>query len=577
MSGDVRTRAALRAFAVAIAVAAVVDPTVTSRRATKPDVVVIAADSARDGAVATEVAAAIARSFAVARGPQSGAAASVVVGRSLPAAVALDAPIFAVAPSPDGPSVTFEKLAAPRTAPALSRVHVGAGLRVSDARGRSLDVTLRNGTVAVDQVTRAIEGDDDTLDVALSFVPASADPAVLQVVAHVDGAADARADALVDVIDRRWPVLFYDPRPSWMSTFVRRAVERDPRFVVTSRVVTSRNVATAAGNPPGRLDDLAALSLFDAVVVGSPAAMSADDAAGLDAFMRLRGGSVVLLLDDLAAGPHDRLIDAGRFNSTSGNQTVALRSSAADSSGLQATTFGWPIALPVGATTIAGGARPVVWSAPAGAGTLVVSGAFDAWRFRDPATSAFERFWQTTIANAANAAPGAVVARASNAVAAPGERLDIQISLRDEAIASRAIAGPIDAHVTVDSSADVAHAWPGALGELSARIRAPRTPGVHRIAFNAAGRRAEIPIVVGRDLHRVAPGSDAALRDWALASGGAVVPASRLATLPDLLRRAIRVEPRVVTWHPMRSAWWIVPFVLALSAEWWLRRRRGLA
>ena len=28
---------------------------------------------------------------------------------------------------------------------------------------------------------------------------------------------------------------------------------------------------------------------------------------------------------------------------------------------------------------------------------------------------------------------------------------------------------------------------------------------------------------------------------------------------------------------PMRSAWWLPPFALALAGEWWLRRRRGLA
>jgi hypothetical protein len=577
MTGDAGTRLALRALAIAIAVAAVVDPAITSRRTSRPDIVVIAADSARDAAVANDVANVVERSFTVARGPLSAAAASVVVGRSLPKGISLDGPIFAVGPADDRPSIAIEKLATPPSAPTLSRVRVEARIQATHARGKSIDVTLRNGTVAVDHVTRAIARDDDTLDVALTFVPPTADPAVLRVVAHVDGAADASGDALVNVLDRRRPVLFYDPRPSWTSTFVRRAVERDPRFVVSSRVVTSRNVATTAGNAPGRLDDLAALALFDAVIVGSPAAMSANDAAGLEAFMRMRGGSVVLLLDDLTAGPHDRLIDAGRFASTSGNQTVTLPSSSADSSGLQATSFAWPSTLPVGASAIAGGARPVVWSAPVGAGTLVVSGAFDAWRFRDPATSTFERFWQTTIANAAAATPEPIVVSTPTPIVAPGERLNVHAWLRDEAIASRSGAAPVDVRVTVDTTSDAAHAWPGSLGELDARLRAPQTPGVHRIEISAGGRRAELPIVVGRSMHPVAIRSEEALRDRALASGGAALSASMISTLPDLLTRAIHLEPRVVTGHPMRSAWWIVPFVLALSVEWWLRRRRGLA
>ena len=71
------------------------------------------------------------------------------------------------------------------------------------------------------------------------------------------------ADVLIDVREQRWAILFYDPRPSWMSTFVRRAIARDPRFAVTSRVVTSRNISTDAGQPPASLDDLATLELFD--------------------------------------------------------------------------------------------------------------------------------------------------------------------------------------------------------------------------------------------------------------------------------------------------------------------------
>jgi hypothetical protein len=38
-----------------------------------------------------------------------------------------------------------------------------------------------------------------------------------------------------------------------------------------------------------------------------------------------------------------------------------------------------------------------------------------------------------------------------------------------------------------------------------------------------------------------------------------------------------RAAPDVATTvHPMRSAWWIVPFAGLLCAEWMLRRRQGL-
>src|SRR6185436_1633434 len=98
--------------------------------------------------------------------------------------------------------------------------------------------------------------------------------------------------------ERRWTVLFHDPRPSWMSTFVRRSIERDSRFVVASRVATSRNVSASAGRPPAGLTDRRSLSVFDVIVVGAPDALSAADVASLEDFMRRRGGSVVLLVDD---------------------------------------------------------------------------------------------------------------------------------------------------------------------------------------------------------------------------------------------------------------------------------------
>jgi hypothetical protein len=93
---------------------------------------------------------------------------------------------------------------------------------------------------------------------------------------------------------------------------------------------------------------------------------------------------------------------------------------------------------------------------------------------------------------------------------------------------------------------------------------------------SAGGRGASLPFVVVPAPHRVTRGSDASLADQAHATDGAVVPASELGRLSTLLREAIRIEPRAITWHPMRSAWWIIPFVLALAGEWWLRRKRGL-
>lgn len=580
MTSDRLIRMSLRAAAIGIAIAALLDPAVASRRATKPDVAVLAADSANDTPLVNEVVRTIGKSYTTSRTAFSGAAATIVVGRARPsAAMALDVPLFAVAPG--GESIAIESLAVPRASPALARVRVLPTVHVKGARGKSVDVTLRDGAVAVDHFTQRVARDDDTLRTPLTFVPTAAGVASLRVVAHVDGTSDAIGDATIDVHERKWAVLFYDPRPSWTSTFVRRAIERDPRFVATSRVVTSRDINTDAGNPPGRLDDLAALSLFDAVVVGAPEAMSVNDAAGLEAFMRKRGGSVVLLLDEVAAGPHDRLMAVPGLSSATEKQLTTLPAAGYDSLRLQAMSIAWPSSLPPGARVIAGGARAVVWSEPVGAGNLVVSGALDAWRFRDPlSSSSFDAFWQVTIADAANASLAPISLVAANAVVAPGERVDVAATLRDEAIDGGGRGtGALRVRATIGGSADsgtTVDALPLAPGDLTMRVRAPGTPGVYHVALSVDGRRASAPIVVAANPHRVEPGAEAELRDWVRATGGEIVGASDIGRLPRLLGNAIRAQSRLVTWHPMRSAWWMLAFLFALAGEWWLRRRRGL-
>jgi hypothetical protein len=54
------------------------------------------------------------------------------------------------------------------------------------------------------------------------------------------------------------------------------------------------------------------------------------------------------------------------------------------------------------------------------------------------------------------------------------------------------------------------------------------------------------------------------------------VTPEHLADLERFLRETVAAPRAELVHHPMRSTWWIVPFVVCLSAEWWLRRRRGL-
>jgi hypothetical protein len=108
-------------------------------------------------------------------------------------------------------------------------------------------------------------------------------------------------------------------------------------------------------------------------------------------------------------------------------------------------------------------------------------------------------------------------------------------------------------------------------------VRAPDEPGTYRFAVTANGYRANVPMTVAEEGSAPAPDERDLLSVWARVQGGTVLPSSRLSELPRMIEQVVQPAARRVTWHPMRSAWWILPFALALAAEWLWRRRLGLA
>ena len=116
---------------------------------------------------------------------------------------------------------------------------------------------------------------------------------------------DNHVDIGVDVAVTRSTVLVFDARPSWSSTFVRRAIEDDRRFAVGYRARLAP--ALSAGTANGRLD-VAALDLASTVVIGGVDALTASDVALLEQFVRVRGGTLVLLPERAPAGPWSGLL-----------------------------------------------------------------------------------------------------------------------------------------------------------------------------------------------------------------------------------------------------------------------------
>jgi len=161
----------------------------------------------------------------------------------------------------------------------------------------------------------------------------------------------------------------------------------------------------------------------------------------------------------------------------------------------------------------------------------------------------------------------------------------VRAIIRDAALQESNVGRPVQTSVTGSlTSSEAMHdratfrLWPSdGVGALSGVIRAPDTPGVYRVIVSADGVAATTPLVVVANASHPTPDDRDLVAAWTGSRGGRALSASRLGDLPAELRRAIRPTPRRETWYPMRSAWWIVPFALLLSADWWLRRRSGLA
>jgi len=583
----------LRLAAVALAIAAWLDPAISSARAARPLVSVVVADVLRDGELFDRVVRELERDFTVVRASLPAADAAVIVGTRVPASVDdLPSPVFAVLNRPTEPSVSIEAVDVPRHAQADARIPVVVRAHVIGARGSDVVFALRSRGAPADRQVVTMDGDSATMETRLGFVPGATGLLPLEVSVSAAG-MEARASAMTFVEQRRWSVLFFDARPSWMSTFVRRVVEGDPRFVVTSRVMTSRGIATETGRPPADLSVAGSIEDFDAVVIGAPEGLSAGDVAALERYLRGRGGNVVLLLDRRVAGPWDRLGGVSAWHGIRLAEPTRVRDADPGFGGLMATTLAWPAVLPAGASAVAAdsaGGRPIVWTSSVGAGRLVVSGALDSWHYRDRGQSGFGMFWTDLVAERAAASPPALDLRLDRAIVGPGDDVDLRAFVRDLVLADVRRGGTWTATLSAavesgdGSRADerearpIVRLWPEApLGVFSGGFRAPDVPGAYRVVVESDRGRAEAGFIVDTAARPAAPDERELLTAFASSRGGSAIDAGRLSELSPLLRSAFRPAPHVETWYPMRAPWWIVPFVLALGGEWWWRRRHGLA
>ena len=616
---------ALRLIAFAIAVAGFIDPAISVSGASRARLAVVVqppaspvADRIRDRLIRD-----LAASYEIVSNVTSDAAAAIVIGDRYPgepgSSVGADPRVrpgvpdsLLVATVSTADAVTsgvrILRVDAPQEVPAATVIHLDVeveGLRVA---GRTTDVTVAIAGLEVGRASHRWTADEERWRVSFDAVPVGEPPFVLRVEAISSASAVptmppvpvssrvvvesgfsrtvTAADAVVDV--RRAPlrVQFFDPRPSWATTFVRRALESDARFEVASLSVTSRGISAQTGGDV-RLDD-PRIDGFDVVIVGALDRLSAADVRSLDRYMRERGGALVLVPDQrIDAGPaRDLAFGGAPLPSSSGVglevdlierllEQPAKLAMAPPAASLQASELLVLHSLAPGTDVIAripgGDGSPVIVSMPRGGGRLLLSGAMDAWRFRAADNRAFDRFWQATIASLALASPPPIAISVVPPLLLPGERGDVIVRVRSRDVTS--------VSASLDGDQPIRLRPEPELGMYRGSFTAKSEPGRSTIDVRASGSQsmsASRTILVRPDVQRLRQTMAPSLSMLASSHRGIDVTPDSVDDLERFVRIAVEVPRTTRVSHPMRSAWWVVPFAACLSLEWWMRRRRGL-
>lgn len=489
-----------------------------------------------------------------------GAAASVPADRKGPVSIVLVGDALDRNVEVTGVSVAPAHVAGQATA---SIAMAGQGLQSRTSR-----VRLHDGSAIVGEATHQWTSDGEVfVDVPWSPVAPGARTLEARVVTEgVDEATlvDNVLSAAAEVTADRWRVVLHERRPSWAATFIRRAIEGDPRYDVGARTEVAPRVSiTSAGAAldSDRLDEARV------VLVGAPDALTGDDVARLDRFLHQRGGAVVLAPDRPMTGPVTRLIPQRWREQLDDEPSAAgpLRASE------------WLLAAdvaPLDQVLAASEDGPVVVASPIGAGVVVVSGALDAWRHRGN-DGAFERFWRSTVAGLAMAVGPPVAVDLVRATAGTDGEVHAEVRARTvreveawEATATR----------TCDEGDGMPlRLWPaGAAGSFTARVPIGARTGC-RVVVDVAGvgdGSARLVYGAGGESSRRWTRSDA--EAIASRTGGLVVRAGDVSPIVQAWLDARGTERRPQQQYPMRSWWWLLPFVASLAGEWWLRRRAGL-
>ncbi len=585
----------LRATAVVMAVVGTVDPSITQTQHLPAPIEIrhstsaLASNELRSAAGDVQERLKKALGREVAFNSDAAPAARVTIGGKPTARdEAADVPQSTIRlDDPSGPGVRILAVNDPAPVPVGWVTGITASIEARGLAGATSTFVLEERGAEIARVERAWSSHLERTTVTLPYSPTR--EGVSRVSLRVRPArsgtsvSDNDVDVAIAASGRRLRVLVHESRPSWSVAFLRRVLEENPTFDVSTVVRLSRRTAVRAGSPPiglvpGSLDD------YDAVIVGAPEDLSAADITALETFARVRGGAVVLVPDRRPAGRYAALVGAVEFDEVLVNDPVEARASSAVT--LYASELVVPKQDPSGADVLASvetqrAVRPLIFSRSLGAGTVIFSGALDAWRYRGRADDGFSRFWQMTMAEAALRAPAKLAVEIEPPVALPGVEVRLSARIRRtewQELPDRTVVPPIGARIIGPRGIEESiRLWPSAeAGLFEGTVKAPEA-GSYDVQVRSAAVTADAVLVAAANARpssalRAAEEAPALV---AAATGGVVVNASDLGPLERHLRSLPKAERRVAA-HPARTWWFALVFAGLLSAEWALRRKRGL-
>jgi hypothetical protein len=562
----------LRGFAFVVAIAAVLDPAI-EREAREPIRVGVRVAAASPSGEATRLLArltnALGEQAVIVRESDTGASPWCV---DVAVCVALADGTVAMPGRPAAPVQAAHLASSGPLRVVAARVEPGHVAERSDAvvavaggrEGDAVDIVIDDRGVEVGRVAHRRTGRAVDRDIAVPWWPRGTGARTLDVRIDAPGREVAPpATTIADTASTPAEVVVWEARPSWTGTFIRRALQEDARLAVrvASQVAPGRLVGRGLS---GRPDD-AALRRVHAVVVSGANAVDGSAVSQLEQFAR-GGGAVVVALDEDPVGPVRALlpgVPAGRRRALD----PVMVGGAIRAAELVSFAAGGGV-VPLARWDDGPDGGGVVMERPTGRGRVVVSGALDAWRWRDEA-SGFDRFWQHLVVRSARAA---VPPLSVSWLAGAGDS-DVHVVSREGAAAGTW--PPLRLHLICEGAVTPLTPVEAALpGTWRARVSSPASGCTVEAAVGDASATTAWPGVA--TVPATAPDVDA-LERLASASGGAVVDIDRLEATVVALAAAAPARTVPETWHPMRAWWWFVPFTAALGVEWWRRRIGGRA